>query len=501
VAARDRTTARIIAALAIAAAALTLYQLTRPGLLFGVTPDVSVYLGGAVRLVHGAVPYRDFVFIQPPGFVVLSAPFAYLSELIGTRDTLAVLRLCTPLLAAANVVLAGRVVRHCGRAAAVATCAVMAVFPAELYAIRGPQLEPLLVLFCLAGAALVFDSGELAGPRRLALGGLALGFAVAIKAPAALPVAVLIALCVPRARRRLLPMLAGLAAGFLVPTVPFIALAPGAFMRDVAGTLFGRIPGAGRVGWLVRLTDLTGASVLGGSPALAVALAVAVGALLVAAFAVHRRPTTALDLFALGSVLLVALAQLAPALYYAQYAAFITPFLAVLIGISVSRVAPARARALAPAAAAVALLALSVAEVGQIASESVPDLARQVDAVVPAGGCALSDSPVYLFTADRFQSSARGCTGMTDPYGTTLVLGTTSADAVATWRAAFAHVDYVVTSSAVTEWTLPAAAHLVDYVAANFVLRRTGPLLVYVRDGQPARHRPVGVTPAHPAAA
>lgn len=481
-AARDRTTTAIIAALAVVAASLTLYQLSRPGLLFGVTPDVSVYVGGAVRLVHGAVPYRDFVFIQPPGFVLLSTPVAFLSEVTGTRDALALLRLCTPLLAAANVVLAGRLVRHHGRAATAAACAVMATFPAELYAIRGPQLEPFMVLFCLGGAALVFDGPGLARPRRVALGGVLLGFAVAIKAPAVLPLVVLAAVCAPRVRRALLPLFAGAVTGGVVPTLPFLVMAPGAFVRDVVSSVFARIPAAGRVPWQVRLGDMTGASVFGTATGLAVAICVALGAFVAVAFADRRRGVTPLEWFAVGSVVVVGMAQLVPALYFTQYAAFLMPFVALLAGVSVGRLAVRRAALPALVAGAAAVAVLTGALVSDMSSATVPDVAVAVDAVVPAGGCALSDSPVFLFTSDRFASTVRGCTVMTDPYGTTLALGNSSPDAVAAWGAAFHDVDYVVTTTAIDDWVLPAAAHIGDYVARNFHLRRSGLLLVYVRN-------------------
>ena len=72
------------------------------------TPDVAVYLGAAVRLVQGLLPYRDFVFVQPPGSILLLTPFGALARLAGTRDALAALRCVEPLLAAADVLLAGR---------------------------------------------------------------------------------------------------------------------------------------------------------------------------------------------------------------------------------------------------------------------------------------------------------------------------------------------------------------------------------------------------------
>jgi alpha-1,2-mannosyltransferase len=48
--------------------AVRLFTLTRPGFLTGVSEyDDGVYLGAAIRLTQGAVPYRDFAFVQPPG--------------------------------------------------------------------------------------------------------------------------------------------------------------------------------------------------------------------------------------------------------------------------------------------------------------------------------------------------------------------------------------------------------------------------------------------------
>ena len=218
----DRTSTVIIVVAAVLGAGVTLYQLTRPGFLFGITPDISAWLGGSIRLVHGALPYRDFDLTQPPGFALLASPFAFLSELIGTRDALAVLRLFTPLLAAGNVLLIGKVVRHRGYAALIVACGVMAFFPAELYAIRSGLLEPVVDFFCLAGAALVFDGEGFSDSwRRILLGGIAFGIAGTVKAPAIVPVVVVAVLCLPEIRRRLLPFVVGVVAGFGVPTLPF----------------------------------------------------------------------------------------------------------------------------------------------------------------------------------------------------------------------------------------------------------------------------------------
>ena len=189
------------------------------------TPDVSVYLAGSVRLLQGAVPYRDFVFVQPPGSTLLLVPFAALAQSIGTRDALAALRLLEPLIAAADVLLVARILRGRGPSAILTGALVVAVFPAELYALRGPMLEPWVV-------TLVLGAGALLAADRPALAGVLLGLAVSIKLTALLPAAVLLALCLRRPRTAAL--VAGVAAAaFAVVCLPFAVLAPRELLRDV----------------------------------------------------------------------------------------------------------------------------------------------------------------------------------------------------------------------------------------------------------------------------
>ncbi len=483
---RDRAITVTIVAAAIVAAGVRSYQLSRPGMLFGTTADISVYLGASVRLVHGALPYRDFVFVQPPGFVLLASPIAFLSELVGTRDALAILRLCTPFIAAATVLLVGRLVRHRGRPAVLVACGVMALFPAELYALSNGLLEPLLDLFCLVGAALAFDGEHLAGRRRLAAAGLAFGFAGAVKTPAILPVAVVALLCLPELRRRLLPFAGGVIAGFSIPVLPFLLTAPAAFYRDVVTTQLARTAGSGREPLPMRLGDLTGVSAFGGGGSAAITATIVLALLVVAAFVLSRKRSTALERFAIGATVTVAAAQLVPAQYYPQYAAFLAPFLAILLGISLDRLLRGRAARVAPAVAASAVALLLAFTLWYVHRESTRDVAQAIDAVIPAGGCALSDSPRNLVTADRFVAAGTDCTTMTDPFGTTLAVGGSSSGAEQFWRATFAHVDYVVSDTPIDRWYIAPAPSLLAYIAGNFRLVHSGGLMIYVRNGFPA---------------
>jgi hypothetical protein len=169
----------VILVMTVLALGVRLFYLTRPGYLLGVTEyDDGSYFGSAVRLVHGVLPYRDFVFVQPPGITLLMTPVAAVSRLTGTDAGLAIARVLTMAAGAAGVALAGLLVRHRGALAALVVCGVMAVYPDSVASAHTLLVEPWLVLFCLAGAVAVFDGEKFTGSwRRLAWGGASFGFA------------------------------------------------------------------------------------------------------------------------------------------------------------------------------------------------------------------------------------------------------------------------------------------------------------------------------------
>jgi alpha-1,2-mannosyltransferase len=481
----DRSSTVIIRVIAVLAAGITFYQLTRPGFLFGITPDIAAWLGGSVRLVHGSLPYRDFDLVQPPGFPLLVSPLAFLSEWIGTRDALAILRLCTPLLAAASVLLIGRVVRQHGRVAAIVACGVMAFYPAELYALRSGLLESVVVFFCLAGAALVFDGDSFAASRRrILVGGILFGIAGAVKAPAIVPVLVLFVLCLTGIHRRLLPFVTGVVAGFGIPTLPFFVVAPGSFIRDVVITPLSSIPAGNRVSIPVRLGDITGTSAFGGA-SVSIIATVLIVAIVVAAFVSQRRRPSPLEWFVIAATFLAAIAQLGPSYYFANYTAFVAPFLGLLLGISIARLVDHRAPRLAVAIAAAGVAILFAHQALAINGSSTSDIARLVDAVIPAGGCTLSDAPSKLVTTNRFVAATR-CNALIDPEGATLSYGYGSAGAERLWTGMVEQCDYMLTSTPFADWYIPPDARLRAYVAANFRLLRSGGLLFYVRNGYPS---------------
>jgi Glycosyltransferase family 87 len=490
---QKRMTPVIIAAMAAVAVALSLYQLSRPNMLFGVTEyDDGAYFGSSIRLIHGALPYRDFVLVQPPGFALLASPLALLSRAIGTQDALATARLFMVLVAALNVVLVGMLVRHRGLLATLVAAGLMAVFPAEVHATHTLLLEPLLDLFCLLGAVLIFDGERFrAGARALLLGGVAFGFAGTIKGWALIPVVVVVLLCLPQVRRRLAPFAGGVVLGFVVPTLPFALTAPASFYREVLATQLGRVGGSGRVPATIRVGDLIGSSSItpnsSASLAVAIVLLVALAGLIIAMIARTRRRPSTLELFITGSLVGVGGLLMAPAEFYDHYAAFSAPFLAMVVGASVGVLAARLTLRTTLAVAAIGVAALTANEVRVVGGEHGTDLTPTVGAVIPAGACALSDSAAYLITINRFVSTQPGCAdNVADPYGTTISNGggRTPATAAA-WLHAIDNADYLVLYSATRNGRIPMVPSIRAELADDFTMVRAGNLFVFVRDGFP----------------
>ena len=476
---RDRATWAVVL-MASVAAGLQVLRLTRPGgLLPGNASDTSLYLGSAVRLVHGVLPYRDFVLLQPPGVVLLMSPFALLSELVGTRWALGAVNLCTPVLAAANVFLVGRLVRHRGWQAALAGCGLMAVSPQVYSALLNGMLEPLMDLFCLIGLALVFEEDQLAGWRRLALGGLAFGVAGSLLVAAIVPVLVVAGLCARRLRHRLLPFLGGVLLGFATLSLPFFAASPGGFVHDVVLTQLGRAPGAYRTPALTRLEYMT----FGGGAAGAFFAAAVILAVTMLAFSAVRRRPSRLEWFAVAGMVAMVATQYTIAQYYDHFAAMTAPFVAIAVGVAVARLAslaPGWTAVAAVASVAVILLNLTP----MIATWSGPDWHGSVDRVVPAGGCALSTPYQLLVMSDRFVSDSPGCTPMVDPFA--MRLAYSGQGMVRAYQDAIAHTDYLVMSVPLVHAVYGRIlAPVRGYVVSNFRLVRSGRLFIYVRHGYP----------------
>ena len=423
---------------------LRLYLLSRPGYLLGVTEyDDGPYFGSAVNLVHGYLPYRSFVLVQPPGITLLMVPSALLSEAIGTAHAMATGRILTTLASSAGVVLLGLLLRHRGLLAVIVGCGILAVYPDSVSTARTVLVEPWLVLFCLLGALALFDGDHLTSSRkRLLWSGIAFGFAGCIEVWAIFPVLVLLVLLLPQIRR-LAVYVGGLAVGFLVPTLPFAALAPKRFYQSLYVAQVAPRAGSARVPLPARLSHMLGIInlPLPAHPRTVILTAtavvvIAVLAMIVVAWRVLRQAPPALDWFALASTAVIVVMFMWPDQFHYHFAAFLAPFFAMSVALPLSRLLEALSqgtgwlpatdgRRLWIPAAALASLAVVVLALDQASSEShlqlrLAPVATQIEQIIPKGACVATDQTSYLLMANRFSPDLAKCPHMLDGLGSDL---------------------------------------------------------------------------------
>ena len=167
---------------------MSIWQITRPELV-GVY-DSGVYLAASIRLISGALPYKDFVFVQPPGILICLSPAALFSRVFGSHDGMILARVMTAFVSAANVSLLCLLVRHRGRTAMIIAGLGLAFMPIAVDISSALFLEQYVVFFVLLGALVIF-SPLATRPRMttlcLVLGGTLFGFAGLVKVWAFFP--------------------------------------------------------------------------------------------------------------------------------------------------------------------------------------------------------------------------------------------------------------------------------------------------------------------------
>ena len=516
---------RVVAATlpALMALGIGIYQITLPGVLFGVHGyagigyDDGVYTGAALHLVNGVLPYRDFVLLHPPGISLLLSPIAAVAH---ARGVLAAARVLTLFVAAANAALAAVVLRYRSAGAMFVAGTALACFPLAVSADQTVLLEPYLMCFCLLGAVALFQGGRLAGGGRLFLGGLALGFAAAVKIWAVLPLLVVVVLCVPLWRKRVAPLLAGAVVGFAAPCAPFFVLAPKSFLRDIVSSQLGRVvPGSSATPAAQRLLDITGLSgltVVHPSAWVALGIGLAFVVLVAAVYVLFVvRPA---DWFVLGGAVLATTVLFFTNSYSDHYAYFSAPFLAMLAGICASHVVGAlrgsrlgllrrtAALGLPVVIAAGAAVFLLPQQAGYARSylSSATDPAPLLAGLIPPHACVVADEVSYLVAADRFGSSTSHCPAVVDAYGVWFTsfpqhlppyAGPYPAAFTAQWGKWFEAADYAVLTSPNTD-IIPWSGALTSWFASDFHVVYSQPgLYVYqhaVRTPPPGPGAPTG---------
>ena len=394
------------------------------GLLGHLGYDDGVYFASAVALVHGVLPYRDFLLLHPPGIALLLSPFALVAGFTDDATGFGLARLAFMAVGAVNAGLVTILAGRYGRRAALLSGILYALWYSAGRAERttiliGPQTTLMLV------AILILLSGRPLRPRRAEVAGVALGLAAAIQVWAVVPIAVIAGMLivgwfdVPGAGwRPAIGMLAGAGAALAAVCLPFFLVAPAQFVRYILIDQLAR-PDIG-VDLLVRVRVLEGFAEAGGSRlslfnlgVMAMAV-VGVGAIVFVARRVPAaRPWCVLVTVQVGYLLVVPN-------FYTHYSGWMAPAAAIVLGTAAAYTISAldEYRSLA-----------TVAKVGFIAiiaglAVTVPrhqgtalDLAS-LEGDIRGARCVSADTPDLLVDTSGLQQDLQdGCPLVIDPTG------------------------------------------------------------------------------------
>lgn len=232
----DRGTgAAVMVAVAVGALAVRLVGAWRSDALhrsFGF--DESVYFLGAQHLIHGELPYRDFLFVHPPGMLLGLTPFAWLAEWTGDSFAMTSAKVLFAVLGATCAALISFLLLRFGVAAALVGGGLYAAWSATASGETMLMMGVLLNLALLVSLLLLRERD--AARAHLFTAGAVLGLALTVKLWAAVPIVVLAAWILLRHRRRgLLRYTAGMIGALLVVVIPFLAMAGAQMYDDVVG--------------------------------------------------------------------------------------------------------------------------------------------------------------------------------------------------------------------------------------------------------------------------
>jgi hypothetical protein len=396
--------------------------------------DDGVYFGAAAALMHGVLPYRDYLLLHPPGMVLVLAPFAAIGGVIGDADAFALARLGMKSLGALNAVLVAVIAGRYGRSAG--------LFAGLLYAgwssaaaverstdLHAPQNALLLV------ALLVLSRPGRIGVRPAAVAGIALGLAMTIQLWQGVSLLVLLWWVVVRSRGRgtertrpVLAYLGGAAAAAAIVCLPFFLLAPGAMVRYVVLDQLGR-PNQG-VALIERLRVLEGLPRLGRIPEAmrpvildSLAMAGVIGAAALSTWTALRclwaRPWVVLALVQTAVVL-------ATPSFFEDYVGLVAPAATLVLGTGFASLAAWFGRHGARTFVTVTPVILLVVLLGTVSlahRDGVRLPIASLEADIASTRCVSADAPsLLILTSALHRDLERGCRLVLDPSGVSIHL-------------------------------------------------------------------------------
>jgi alpha-1,2-mannosyltransferase len=417
----------LVVAVACAVRGRPLVELDRFGLM---GYDQTAYFAGGRALTRGYLPYRDFVHLQPPGILLVLAPFA----LIGSWGFTAA-KVLVVVMGAASTALLWRIARPwVGPIGAVVAALAYALNRSSIGAHRYVLIDPFVTVALLGSVALL--APDRAASRRVVLAGALLGVAVGFKVSAIVPVAaVAIALALAGTadrRDRLVRLGGGFVAGVAALVLPFAVFAPGKLFHQVVWSQAGRNRAVGLVDRLLSAFWFAGKP-----PATHEALAVAcvvLAAVALTAWGFSSRSFPGVlgaTWLVLGTGFVLAAPQ-----FYEHYGELLAPPLALLAGGFVASGSARRATNPLPVVAAWGAGAVLV--IGGLSTALHPLPApflhapgeyalntRVADATIGPGECVVTDSPELVLALPALTGYSSSGTGPTvDPYAAAVVAHT-----------------------------------------------------------------------------
>lgn len=396
-----------------------------PGTIFGIHEyDDGVLLKGALSLVFGQLPYRDFVYLHPPGFLLILTPFASLAGWLTDSGAMALARIVATLVGSANAVLVGLLLRRHGLVALVVGGGLYAAWPVLVGTERTVLLEPTLNL-CLLIALLCITTRQ---PGKQWIAGMAMGLALTVKYWAIVDIAVLaVAVALSVGAAGLWRYLVGGTATAAVVSLPFFLKAPGAMWEQTVVTQLQR-PAThtsfeARSAVMSPLQNIQGLDSIIPPLVWAVLIAALIGmALAPLVIAVlNREGLRKWDdrLWWAVLVLLHAAILSMTAIFYYHYAAWLLAPLALTTGAAAARMRSRLWRRLVVAGVAVGVVAAGVGEVRRLPA---PSSSALVSSWAATHVCVWGFPQDLVFANAASSNIARGCPTDVDPFGAGLVL-------------------------------------------------------------------------------
>lgn len=389
--------------------------------------DDSVHYSAAVHLLAGDLPYRDFVFVHPPGVILLMVPFAWLGSVASDHVGIAAGRLLFVLIGAANAAIISLLLRRFGLIAMVIGGGLYALWSAGTIAERSAMLSPLLNFLVLLSLLLLCHRGTRPSPAAAGGAALLLGLALTFKLWAAIPIVVIgvLVLTVFGLRAAIRWAMIGLFPVVLI-CAPFLVASPAGMTASIVRAQLERSDGTSP-SFLSRMTFFAGSTVPVPLAIICItAMGLAVIATLASSVSIKLRGRELPPEF-WWSVLAVAIVGilLTSRTFFDHYVNFAAPMICLCVGSAAGRLAramrPTPFRLRAPAALFLpAIFMFPLAADGlALRPAQLPADTRELSAAVAAYDCVWAPFPYLSIMSNSLSRAALsgGCPVPVDQSG------------------------------------------------------------------------------------